>query len=47
VSQLLNELAEKPEVFLQRTLMTGSDIVNATLAQVDDFVEDRLRLVLP
>ncbi len=47
VSQYINELLEKPGVFLERTLMTGSDIVEATHAQVDDFVENRLRLVLP
>jgi hypothetical protein len=47
VRQYLSELLEKPEQFLTRTLMTGSDIVDVTLRQIDSFAEDRLQLSLP
>jgi hypothetical protein len=47
VNQYINEALEKPEIFLARTLMVGSDIVKATLSQIDDFVDDRLQLPLP
>lgn len=47
VNKYINEILERPENFLRRTLMTGFDIVEATLREIDEFVETRLDLALP
>lgn len=44
INKYISDLTERPEEFLQRTLMTGSDIVELTLRAVSSFAEDRLRL---
>jgi hypothetical protein len=46
-AQFVNELTEKPEVFLKRTLMTGSDIVESTQRMISDYTELNLKLELP
>ncbi len=40
-------LVEPPATFLTRTLMTGSDIVQATLDQISEYAEVHLQLPLP
>jgi hypothetical protein len=47
VSKYIDETTERPENFLQRTLMTGSDIVEVTLRAIERFTDDNLRLELP
>lgn len=47
VNEFIRELNEKPELFLQRTLMTGSDIVEITLLEIENFAKNRLRLEMP
>lgn len=44
VSRYIDELKEEPEHFLQRTLMTGSDIVELTLEAIENFADNRLKL---
>jgi predicted KAP-like P-loop ATPase len=46
VNKYIDEVLERPDMFLTRTLMSGSDIVEATLRQINNFTEDRLRLEL-
>jgi hypothetical protein len=36
--------SEPSEIFLRRTLLTGSDIAEMTHAMIDDFVEISLKL---
>lgn len=47
VSQYISELTENPDLFLQRTLMTGSDIVEITLDSINNFSKNNLKLELP
>lgn len=47
VSEYITEMTEKPDTFLARTLMTGSDIVSLNLALLDGFVDFSLNLELP
>jgi len=46
-SQYISELTEKPEQFLSRTLMTGSDIVDLNLSFLHKFADYTLKLELP
>ena len=45
--ELIDELRERPERFLKRTLMLGSDIVEMTLDAVYDFTDYTLKLEYP
>lgn len=47
VSQYISELTEKPEAFLARTLLTGSDIVALNLEFLHNFTEHTLKMRLP
>lgn len=43
-SKFLDQMAEKPDMFLNRTLLTGSDIARGVLEQIENFTKDRLAL---
>lgn len=47
VDQYIDELTEKPEAFLARTLLTGSDIVELNLASLHNFADFTLQAKLP
>lgn len=44
ITQYTSEMTEKPSDFLTRTLVTGSDIVEITLKQIEDFTRNNLKL---
>lgn len=44
INQYRSDLTEKPADFLTRTLATGSDVVEITLRQIEDFTRNNLRL---
>jgi hypothetical protein len=44
ITQYTSELMEKSSDFLSRTLVTGSDIVEITLKQIEDFTRNNIRL---
>lgn len=47
IAQYISELTQKPETFLARTLMTGSDIIDLNLQFLHQFAELNTSLELP
>lgn len=46
ITRYTSDLTEKPADFLTRTLVTGSDIVEVTLQQIEDFCRNNLKLAV-